>query len=59
MTGPIPKSHPENPRWTCGAHLKEISTENSAAIPLKVDYPKPAIQILNTSINPKSSIRNF
>jgi hypothetical protein len=24
-----------------------------------VDYPKPAIQILNTSINPKSSIRNF
>jgi hypothetical protein len=44
LTGPIPKSHPGNPRWTCGAHLKEISTENSAAIPLKVDYPKPAIQ---------------
>ena len=49
------RTHPEippwNPRWTCGAHLKEISTKNLAAIPLKVDYPKQKLQfqISNTS----------
>ncbi|KAK9951463.1 hypothetical protein M0R45_006904 [Rubus argutus] len=30
LTGPNPKSHPGNPRWTCGAHLQENYTKFSA-----------------------------
>jgi hypothetical protein len=35
--------------WICVAHLKEITNENSAATPLKMDYPNPAIHKLSTS----------
>lgn len=59
VIGPTSKFHPGNPRWICGAHLKEISTKNSAATPLKVNYPKPAILIYNTSIKSNKTIRTF